>query len=168
MTLKTGKLSYEEYLKGPEIKARYDIVDGEMIMAPKPTVAHQRLLGRCVALLHEFVPQRDLGEVLFAPSDVMIQREPLRTRQPDLIFVSNDRAVIMEEYIQSPPNLVAEILSPSNTRRDVEDKLSDYGRLGVEECWLVSPRSPHRGGPQARPAKPKTNVHTRSRRPGSV
>ena len=47
----------------------------------------------------------------------------------------------MEDYIQGPPNLVVEILSPSNTRSDVDDKLSDYGRLGVDECWLVSPEA---------------------------
>ena len=141
MTLQTRKLTYGEYLKGPEIKARYDIVDGQMIMAPTPTLAHQRLLGQLFKLLHTFVTEHGLGETLFAPPDVIIQREPLRTRQPDLLFVSNDRAGIMQDYIQGPPNLVAEILSPSNTRRDVEDKLSDYGTLGVEECWLVSPEA---------------------------
>ena len=141
MTLQTRKLTYEEYLAGPEIKARYDIVDGQMIVAPSPTLEHQIILGKLFVLVHQFVSERQLGEVLFAPLDVIIQREPLRTRQPDLLFVSNDRAGIMEEYIQGPPDLVAEILSPSNTRRDVEDKLSDYGRLGVEECWLVSPEA---------------------------
>jgi hypothetical protein len=40
MPLQTKKLTYEEYLKGPEIKARYDIVDGRMIMAPSPTTQH--------------------------------------------------------------------------------------------------------------------------------
>jgi Uma2 family endonuclease len=141
MTLQTRKLTYEEYLEGPEIKARFDIVDGVMITAPTPTLEHQRILGKLFLLVDQFVSERQLGEVFFAPLDVIIQREPLRTRQPDLLFVSNDRAGIMEEYIQGPPNLVAEILSPRNTRRDVDDKLSDYGRLGVEECWLVSPEA---------------------------
>ena len=141
MTLQTRKLTYEEYLEGPEIKARFDIVDGVMIMAPTPTLVHQRILGKLFLLVNQFVSERQLGEVFFAPLDVIIQREPLRTRQPDLLFVSNDRAGIMEEVIQGPPNLVAEILSPSNTRKDMDDKLSDYGRLGVNECWLVSPEA---------------------------
>ena len=141
MTLQTRKLTYEEYLEGPEIKARFDIVDGVMIMAPTPTLEHQRLLRQLFRLLDPFVTEHGLGEVLFAPLDVIIQREPLRTRQPDLLFVSNERAGIMEDYIQGPPNLVAEILSPSNTRKDMDDKLGDYGRLGVEECWLVSPEA---------------------------
>ncbi len=44
MTTQAKKLTYREYLNGPEIKARYDIVDGVMIMAPAPTFRHQ---GNC-------------------------------------------------------------------------------------------------------------------------
>jgi len=36
---------------------------------------------------------------------------------------------------------VAEILSPANTRSNLEEKLADYGGLGVNECWLVSPEA---------------------------
>ena len=36
---------------------------------------------------------------------------------------------------------MAEVLSPSNTRRDIEDKLEDYRQIGVRECWLVSPEA---------------------------
>ena len=141
MTLQTRKLTYEEYLETPEIKARYDIVDGEMIMAPAPTVRHQVILGQLFSLLNPFVKEHQLGVVLFAPFDMLIQRDPLRIRQPDLIFVSNERADILEDRVQGPPNLAADILSPSNTRSDIESKLSDYGSLGVDECWLVSPEA---------------------------
>ncbi len=139
MTLQTQRLTYEEYLKGPEIKARFDIVDGVMIMAPSPTLDHQKILRQLFLLLHRFVAERDLGEVLFAPLDVVIQREPLRTRQPDLLFVSNERAAILGQIVEGAPDLVAEVLSPSNSRADMEAKLADYGGLGVLECWLVSP-----------------------------
>ena len=73
--------------------------------------------------------------------DILIRRNPLRTRQPDLLFVGSERAAILGDIIEGAPNLVAEILSPSNTRADIKDKLADYGRLGVEECWLVSPEA---------------------------
>ena len=45
MCTQTHRLTYEEYLKTPEIKVRFDIVDGVMTIAPTPTVAHQRILG---------------------------------------------------------------------------------------------------------------------------
>lgn len=68
----------------------------------------------------------------------------MRTRQPDLLFVSSERTSILGDQVDGAPDLVAEILSPSNTRSDLEAKLADYATLGVRECWLVSPeaRSP--------------------------
>ena len=141
MSTQTGQLTYEEYLKTPEIKARFDIVDGVMTIAPTPTVAHQKVLGQLFLMLHQFVSEQQLGEVFFAPADVIIQREPLRTRQPDLLFVSNERANILGDQVEGAPDLVVEILSPSNTRSDLEAKLSDYATLGVSECWLVSPEA---------------------------
>ncbi len=73
MTLQTQRLTYEEYLNGPEIKARYDIVDGEVIMSPRPTTRHQQLLRKVFLILHQFVTEHQIGEVLFAPLDVLIQ-----------------------------------------------------------------------------------------------
>jgi Uma2 family endonuclease len=45
------------------------------------------------------------------------------------------------QYLEAPPDLVVEVLSPSNARREVERKLEDYRRIGVLECWLVSPEA---------------------------
>ena len=78
---------------------------------------------------------------MLAPVDVIIGREPLRTRQPDLLFVSNERASILGDQVEGAPDLIVEILSPSNIRSDLEAKLSDYATLGVSECWLVSPEA---------------------------
>ena len=141
MTTQTQRLTYEEYLKSPEIKQRYEIVDGKMVMAPAPTLEHQSILRQLFRLLDRFVIEHQLGDVWFAPLDVVIQREPLRTRQPGLLFVSHERAGILGPIIEGPPDLVVEILSPGNTRSAMEEKLADYSRLGVRECWLVSPEA---------------------------
>ena len=77
MSLQTRRLTYEEYLKSPEVKQRYEIVDGKMIMAPSPTLEHQTILRQLFLQLHQFVTENQLGEVWFAPLDVVIQREPL-------------------------------------------------------------------------------------------
>ena len=141
MSTQIKRLTYDEYLQGPEIKARYDIVDGVMIMAPAPTVDHQKILRQLFRSLDQFVSQRQLGDVLFAPLDVVVRREPLQTRQPDLLFISNQRSAIIGQMVEGAPDLVAEVLSPSNTRSDIEDKLEDYAGLGVQECWLISPEA---------------------------
>ena len=141
MCTQTHRLTYEEYLKTPEIKARFDIVDGVMTIAPTPTVAHQTILGNLFWKLDQFVSEQQVGEVLFAPVDVIVQRDSLRTRQPDLLFVSNERASILGDQVDGGPDLVVGILSPSNSRSDLEAKLSDYATLRVSECWLVSPEA---------------------------
>ena len=141
MTLQVKKLTYREFLDGPEIMARYDIVDGEMIMAPAPTRAHQAILRRLAVEVDRFVAEHELGEMWFAPLDVVVQEAPLRVRQPDLMFVSNENSEILGDLIHGGPDLVAEILSPSNSRSAIESKLSDYAQIGVRECWLISPEA---------------------------
>ena len=133
-------LTYEEYLNEPVTMLRYDIVDGEIIMSAAPNVYHQTILGNVNESVRRFVRENKLGRVWFAPLDVIVQQEPLRTRQPDLLFVSNAReAIILESRVHGGPDLVVEIFSPSNSRADVESKLTDYARIGVRECWMISP-----------------------------
>ena len=136
----TQLLTYEEYLDTPEIKGRFDIVDGEMIMAPSPIPEHQIIFRQFFRILDRFVVERNLGELLSAPLDIVIRRNPLRTRQPDLLLLSNESfaRIYLDRPIEEAPELAIEILSPSNTRRRVQDALADYAAIGVKECWLVS------------------------------
>ena len=147
-SIEAKRLTYEAYLATPEIKQRYDIVDGVMLMAPGPTPDHQWIMLELAVRLRSFVSERGLGVVLAAPVDLLIQREPLRTRQPDILYLSAERTGIKGraeirglQFLEIPPDLVAEVLSPSNSRRDIEDKLGDYRRIGVLECWLVRPEA---------------------------
>ena len=136
----TKPLTYEEYLDTPEIEGRFDIVDGEMIMAPSPIPEHQITHKQFFLTLHQFIVERNLGILLYAPLDVVIRRNPLRTRQPDLLLLSNESyaRIYLDRPIEEAPKLAIEILSPSNTRRRVQDALADYAAIGVKECWLVS------------------------------
>jgi Uma2 family endonuclease len=147
-SIKARRLTYEAWLALPETKQRYEIVDGVLIMPPAPTPAHQWFLQRIFLQLHNFVEARHLGVVLFAPVDLLIRREPLRTRQPDILYMSAERTGVRGlvelqglQFLEIPPDLVVEGLSPSNTRREMENKLGDYRQIGVIECWLVSPEA---------------------------
>lgn len=141
MATEITTLTFDAYLALPEIKQRYEVIDGELVyMSPTPTPEHQILLRNLFRHLDQFVCTHDLGEVLFAPLDVLIQRNPLKTRQPDMLYVSKSRTdIIGPQLIEGGPDLAVEILSPANTRSELEDKLDDYWRIQVQECWLVSP-----------------------------
>ena len=148
MSTKTEKLTFDAWLALPETKQRYEIVDGVLMMPPAPTADHQWIMQKILFPLSNFVVGKDIGVVLAAPVDLLIQREPLRTRQPDILYLNAERTGIRGraelkglQFLEIPPDLVVEILSPSNTRRDLEGKLADYLAIGVLECWLVSPEA---------------------------
>ena len=137
-------LTFDEWQALPETKRRCEVVDGVLLMPPGPMGEHQ-WTSRVIFLgLDAFVTQRALGIVLTAPYDVLIQREPLRVRQPDILVVNAELTGIRRPadlvglpFLALPPLLVVEVISPSNTRRHVEGKLADYRGIGVPECWLA-------------------------------
>jgi Uma2 family endonuclease len=143
-TARTKRLTFEEWQALPETKQRCEVVDGVLQMPPSPTDEHQWLGFEIASHISPFVRERGLGLILMAPRDVLIQRSPLRIRQPDVLFLSAARAgvsrpsdLVGQTRIEAPLDLAIEVISPSNTRRYVEEKLRDYHAIGVLECWLV-------------------------------
>jgi Uma2 family endonuclease len=136
------KFTYEDYRTLPESMAeRYELLDGELVMVPSPTVGHQRASRNLETLLWGFVRERRLGEVLYAPCDVVLgEGKDRQVVQPDLFFVSSQRRhIVMEGEIRGAPDLVVEILSPATAERDRGYKRTLYARHGVQEYWLVDP-----------------------------
>jgi Uma2 family endonuclease len=139
MTRPKIKFTVDDYMSTPEGK-RYQLLDGEMILAPSPTERHQAIIGNLYWALRQFVSQRSLGRVWFAPLDVVFSNYDVA--QPDILFVSNERSsIITEANIQGAPDLVIEVLSPSTARYDRGYKRTLYGRFDVREYWLVDPEA---------------------------
>lgn len=140
----TTGLSFEDYLAMPEVQRRYDILDGEMITSPAPTGLRNWVIINLAFILRVFAREQRRGVVVIAPFDVLIARDPLHTRQPDVLFVSTERSgfrtaddLAEVSCLEIPPELVVEVVSPSNTRSRIEEKLADYCAIGVSECWLA-------------------------------
>ena len=137
MTRPGIKFTVSDYMTTPEDK-RFQLLDGEMVLAPSPTRRHQTILRQLSTALHGFVAESSLGQVWFAPLDVVLSDYDVA--QPDLLFVSNDRAgIVTEANVQGAPDLVVEVLSPSSVQYDRGYKLTLYGRSGVREYWIVDP-----------------------------
>ena len=129
------KFTYEDYKHTPEDK-RYELLDGELIMVPAPKVAHQRNSREIEYALLTFVAENDLGEVFYAPTDVVLSDTDVV--QPDVLFVSKERSyIITEDNIRGAPDLVIEVLSPSTAQRDRTLKRTLYALHGVPEYWLA-------------------------------
>lgn len=141
------KITYEDWLRMPETNLPCEIIDGEIRISPAPNLLHQFTVAEIFALLRERVP-REQGLVLTSPVDVIVSRSPFRSRQPDIMVVlfreggwQDARAVLEAPSGEVVPDLVVEVLSPSERRQSVEEKMEDYRRIGVREFWLVSPEA---------------------------
>jgi Uma2 family endonuclease len=132
------KLTYEDYVLFPEDGQRHEIIDGEHYVSPAPIPKHQLVLVELTTSLNSFVKPRRLGRILAAPTDVLLSRHDIV--QPDLLFISNERASILnDKNIQGAPDLMIEILSKSTRKLDEDLKPGRYEQLGVREYWIVDP-----------------------------
>ena len=133
------KFTVDDYMTTPDEK-RYQLLDGELILAPSPIPKHQACILVIGMALLQFITTRELGKVWVAPLDVVLSRYDVF--QPDILFVSNSRAgIITEANIQGAPDLLVEVLSPGTARYDRGYKRTLYGRHGVLEYWLVDPEA---------------------------
>jgi Uma2 family endonuclease len=132
-----GAWSYEDILRFPDDGRRYEIIEGDLYEMPSPTSVHAATIINLIALLLPIVA-RLRGRVFTAPLDVFIPGgDPV---QPDVLVVLPDGNARVElRGIEGPPELVIEVVSPSNRGRDLLTKRSLYARAGVREYWLVDP-----------------------------
>ena len=136
VTPKPGvKYTYQNYLNSSD-DVRYELIDGDLILAPAPTTPHQRVLLNLAVSLASFVRDNGLGEVFVAPTDVYLS--DTNVVQPDLLFVAAGRAgIITEPNIHGAPDLVVEVASPSTESMDRNIKMELYARFGVAEYWMA-------------------------------
>ncbi len=129
------KLTYEDYCNTPDDE-RYELLDGELFMTPAPRVRHQRAIRKLSGQLDLFVEEHTLGEIFFSPCDVVLSETDVV--QPDLLFVSNERAhIVTEDNVQGAPDLTIEVLSPATADRDLTGKRALYAKHGIQEYWIV-------------------------------
>jgi Uma2 family endonuclease len=132
------KLTYEDYVLFPADGMRHEILDGEHYVTAAPNPRHQMISLELGSRLHGFVKEHQLGWVIPAPCDVVLALHDIV--QPDLLFISRERAgIVTENDIQGAPDLLVEILSGSTRRRDEGTKRERYESCGVREYWIVDP-----------------------------
>lgn len=132
-----GEWTYRDWLNFPNDGWKYEIIDGVLYMSPPPTINHQRSSLKLARKMAEHAEDNDLGEVLEAPCGVRLPDQPVPV-EPDLLFVKKERReIIGQQYVEGAPDLVVEILSPSNPNYDRQTKSRVYQEAGIPEYWLV-------------------------------
>ena len=135
------RFTYRHYKTWPD-EERWELIDGRAwAMSPAPTTRHQRLsrkLFNRIANLLEGKP----CEAFCAPFDILLPKgdesddEVDTIVQPDIV-VYCDRSKLTKSGARGAPDLAVEILSPSTSKKDLNDKFRLYERHGVREYWVV-------------------------------
>jgi Uma2 family endonuclease len=137
-TARSRRLAYADLLETPDDGRRYEILDGRLYVSPSPAVDHQRGSKRLARALERYFEESGRAEVFQAPLDVILSKHDIV--EPDILVVERV-SQMAENYIDGPPLLAIEVLSPSTARRDRGLKLRRYSSLGIVHYWIVDTKA---------------------------
>ncbi len=128
----------DDYIKLPE-GTRVELIDGKFYDMAAPNLMHQTIGYEICARFREYV-QKNKSECMpfIAPTDVQLDCDDKTMVQPD-VFIVCDRSKLTKARVVGAPDLIVEVVSPSNTFMDVSIKLLKYKKAGVREYWIVFP-----------------------------
>ena len=139
LTKPGGSWTYEDLFSLPDDGRRYEIIEGELYEMPSPTSAHGVTIRNLMFLLGPVIEVLR-GWLLTAPLDIFLPgADPV---QPDIVvLLPESNASLVARGVEGPPDLLVEVLSPSNRGRDLLTKRALYARAGVREYWIADPMS---------------------------
>ncbi|NNJ10670.1 Uma2 family endonuclease [Chloroflexales bacterium ZM16-3] len=132
--------SYARWEELPDDGNRYEVIDGVLYMTTAPSFFHQWVVQRLVRLIG--IPAEDRGLAYFSVAPIGLLMPGCDPVQPDFLLVRQANAgIIADRRIRGVPDLIAEVLSPSNPEQDTEIKRDAYARAGVPEYWIIRPQT---------------------------
>jgi Uma2 family endonuclease len=137
----SGPITVAELDRMPSDGHRYELVDGVLVVSPRPTTVHQFVAGRLYEVLSAACPAE-----LCAIVEPAVQLDPVTELDPDLVVVHLDD--VGGAKFTAPPLLVVEVRSPSTALIDLNRKKAAYEKFGVPSYWIVDPE----------PARPELTV----------
>jgi Uma2 family endonuclease len=133
----------DELLMMPDDGWRYELVKGELRRMPPPGDEHGWVGMNLAGPLHSFVNRNKLGVVYMAETGFKLASDPDTVRAPDIAFVRLERVQQtgrLRGYRSGSPDLAVEVISPSDTPREVEEKVLEWLNGGAQAVWVVNPK----------------------------
>jgi len=135
----------EELQSLPEDGYIHELVDGELVMRPKNSFQHEGISGRLTAAVYDFSRSHRLGVVTGSSAGHwMFNRN---CRAPDISFIPKARLQTLgfkptsKKFFLGVLDLVVEILSPNNTRQEIDSRLRDFFASGTQIVWIIDPET---------------------------
>ena len=142
-----GTYSYADYLKW-QFKERVELFRGKIMeMSPAPSIRHQQVAFQLSMQLGNSLGTNSC-QIFFAPFDVRLynrkksikaDKQIFTVVQPDFCIICDSTKLADGQSCNGAPDLVVEILSPGNSKREMKDKFELYEEAAVREYWLVHP-----------------------------
>ena len=134
------RVTAEDYRALPEDGKQYQLIEGDLYLAPAPNRFHQDISRNIAMCIANYLAAHPVGAIYNAPFDVYLDND--NVFQPDLVFVARENyRVFTDAGVEGVPDLVVEILSPSTAHLDRNAKQRVYAARGVRELWLVDPET---------------------------
>jgi len=135
-------LTAEEFflLPDPGDGSQQELVRGEVVTMPPPGGLHGVTCLKAGRRIGNYVEEHDRGTMASNDTGFITERDPDSVRGPDLSFWDKDRLKeIPVGYVEIPPDMLVEVLSPSNTSKQIRVKLKEYFAKGVRLVWVIAP-----------------------------
>jgi|SRR5579862_9043250 len=138
MSVQTGLLTVEAFLKIPDPKEGHnELHHGELVVMPPPKKGHQKIQDRIQMLLKPLVGEMVVRvEMAFRP----VSEHEVWQADVACVSLERDDATGDDEYLMGSPELVVEVLSPSNTMDEIHDKMTLCMNNGCVSFWVVDPK----------------------------
>ncbi|MFN8558781.1 MAG: Uma2 family endonuclease [Dehalococcoidia bacterium] len=148
-------MTAEQLMRLPDDGMFHELDEGRLICMPPSAFESGRVATLVSFFLLLFVRERDLGTVTGPDAGVILRRGPDTVRAPDVSFVRRERVTDTGRgYFEGTPDLVVEVLSPSDRYAAVARKMSQYLATGARLGWVIDPYTrsaavhrPERRGP---------------------
>ena len=141
---KPKPLTAEDLLRLDSKGVKGELIRGELCETMSAGGEHGEVASNFVGDLRNFARPRRLGRVIGTDTGVLIERDPDTVREPDAMFISAERmslTVRARGYYEVIPDIVAEVKSPSDSRREVNDKARMWHSYGVPLVWAAYPET---------------------------
>lgn len=142
MTVSGRAMTADELFRLPDDNCRYALVGGELKRMTPAGFNHGAVVANLTAPLAHHVKARRLGVVCGAETGFVLARNPDTVLAPDVAFVRRERIPTSGRpatFWDGAPDLAAEVLSPGDTRTEVDEKVTAWLSAGTRVVWVVDP-----------------------------
>ncbi len=140
--LGTVPMTAEQLLEMDAKGMRGELIRGVFCPTMAAGVEHGEIVMRLGRWIGNAVAESKSGRVMGSDSGVKIESDPDTVREPDIAYFSKERlplGVVVRGYADVPPNLVVEVVSPSDSVREVSGKAHMWINSGVQLVWVIWP-----------------------------